>query len=197
VGNGGQTGRGGYCVDKWDDGGVGPRLVVVPTADGQGRFAITKLEISRAQFNAFCAVSGQCESVGDDQLPVTGVAFNAVTAYADWLSDRTGFTYRLPTLIEWRQAAGGDPDPNRNCRVQVGGVRRGLAPVAADTGQANRFGLVNALGNVQEWVLNLDEVQALGGAYNDPISKCVVQTARNHAGDPDQFTGFRLVREIS
>lgn len=197
VGNGGQTGRGGYCVDKWADGGVGPRLVVVPTGDGQGRFAITKLEISWAQFNAFCGASSRCERAGDDRLPVTGIAFKAANAYAGWLSERTGFTYRLPTLDEWRQAAGGIPDPNRNCRVTVDGVQRGLAPVAASIGRANEFGLVNVLGNVQEWVLDLDQVRALGGAYNDPISKCVVQTARNHEGDPDEVTGFRLVREIS
>jgi hypothetical protein len=197
VGNGGQNGRGGYCVDKWSDGGSGPRLVVVPTADGQGRFAITKHEVSWAQFNRFCAETGDCMSAGNEQLPVTGVAVDVVHAFAGWLSERTGFTYRLPTIGEWQQAAKGAPDPNRNCRVQVGGVQRGLAPVAAGIGQANEFGLVNVLGNVQEWVLNLGRVQALGGGYKDPINKCVVQTARNHAGDPDEVTGFRLVREVS
>ncbi|MDH3640762.1 MAG: bifunctional serine/threonine-protein kinase/formylglycine-generating enzyme family protein [Gammaproteobacteria bacterium] len=197
VGNGGQSGRGGYCIDKWSDGGVGPRLVVVPTADGQGRFAITKHEISWGQFNAFCVETGACEGAGDEQLPVTGIAVNAVRSYAGWLSEQTGFTYRLPTFDEWQQAARGAPDPNRNCRVQINGVQRGLAPVAAGTGQANEFGLVNVLGNVQEWVSSLGQVQALGGAYNDPINKCVAHTARNHAGEPDPVTGFRLVREVS
>ncbi len=197
VGNGSQTGRGGYCFDKWANGGVGPRLVVVPTADGQGRFAITKQEVSWAQFKQFCEQSGECESAGDDQLPVTGVPVKTVNAYARWLSEHTGFTYRLPTVDEWQRAASGEPDPNRNCRVQVDGMQRGLAPVAADMGQANGFGLVNVLGNVQELVLDRDRVQALGGAYSDPLNKCVMQTARNHTGDPDEVTGFRLVREIS
>ena len=44
VGNGAQAGRGGYCVDKLSNGGSGPRLVVVPS--GEGRFAISKHEIS-------------------------------------------------------------------------------------------------------------------------------------------------------
>ena len=197
VGNGGQRGRGGYCADTLAEGVSGPRLVVIPNADGEGRFAITKHEVTWEQFNRFCDESGRCQSVEQKQLPVTGVALDTVAEYARWLSMVTGYVYRLPTTGEWRTAAEGEPDPNRNCRVQVAGVQRGLAPVPAASGQANRFGLVNILGNVQEWVLDKGRLLALGGAYNDPIGQCVAQTARSHQGEPDGVTGFRLVREVS
>ncbi|MCZ6657950.1 MAG: bifunctional serine/threonine-protein kinase/formylglycine-generating enzyme family protein [Gammaproteobacteria bacterium] len=197
IGNGAQYGRGSYCVDEVGDGDLGPRLVVVPRPDGDGRFAITKQEVTWQHFAAFCQVAGSCASTGDGPLPVTGVSLSDARAYADWLSERTGYVYRLPTLQEWLYAAQGDPDPNRNCLVSAGGVQRGLKPVAADTGKANGYGLLHMLGNVQEWALAEDGLRALGGAYSDPIQNCVQDMARSHEGTPDVLTGFRLVREVS
>ncbi|MCZ6617985.1 MAG: bifunctional serine/threonine-protein kinase/formylglycine-generating enzyme family protein [Gammaproteobacteria bacterium] len=196
VGNGAQMGRGGYCSDKLPDGGIGPRLVVVPV-DGGGRFAITKHEISKALFSVFCSTTGLCAENSPAQLPATGIGITQVRAYADWLSEGTGYKYRLPTRLEWQRAATGTPDPNRNCRVRIDGVQRGLAPVAVSAGLANSYGLINVLGNVQEWVLDADEIKVLGGAFNDPIQECDTQTVRDHGGEPDELTGFRLVREIS
>ncbi len=196
IGNGARSGRGGYCSDKLPSGDAGPRLVVVPV-DGGGRFAITKHEISRALFGVFCTAAGLCEEYSRTQLPATGIGIAEVSAYADWLSESTGYTYRLPTREEWQRAATGAPDPNRNCRVRINGVQRGLAPVVVSAGLANSYGLINVLGNVQEWVLDADKVSALGGAFNDPIQECIAQTVRDHGGEPDELTGFRLVREIS
>jgi formylglycine-generating enzyme required for sulfatase activity len=118
-------------------------------------------------------------------------------AFAAWLSGQTGFHYRLPSYQEWLQAAQGTSDPNRNCQVQLGSVHRGLAPVAVATGVANGYGLVNVLGNVQEWVLDGEEVKAAGGGYRDPIAECAVGTVRAQRGTADPATGFRLVREVS
>ena len=53
------------------------------------------------------------------------------------------------------------------------------------------------LGNVQEWVIDGNDIRALGGAFSDLIQECVPQTARGHGGEADGSTGFRLVREIS
>ena len=39
--------------------------------------------------------------------PVTCVSFDDATAYAQWLSERTGRRYRLPSASEWEYAAGG------------------------------------------------------------------------------------------
>jgi hypothetical protein len=53
------------------------------------------------------------------------------------------------------------------------------------------------LGNVQEWVVDSDDIIAVGGAFSDPINECIPQTARGHGGEADSSTGFRLVREIT
>jgi hypothetical protein len=198
VGNGAQGGRRGYCADEFADGTQGPRLVVVPNAEGSGRYAITKQEVTWEDFSAFCEDTGRCDAqVSEPRLPVTRVSIDTARDFAAWLTRRSGFTYRLPTVEEWQWAARGQPDPNRNCRVQLNGLQRGLGPLPANSGQSNEYGLLNMLGNVQEWVVDEGGIRAVGGAYSDPIADCVVQTARGHGGEADQSTGFRLVREIS
>ncbi len=198
VGNGGSGGRGSFCVDRLAEFDQGPRLVVVPAADGIGRFAVTRGEISWREFADFCGSTADCTAaIEDDALPVTGVPIALAEQYAGWLSERSGFVYRLPNAAEWTHLAQGEPDPNRNCRIDVGGVSRGDAPLAAANGAANRFGLVNTLGNVQELVKEGDAYKTIGGAYSDPIEQCVTATRRAARDDGDLRTGFRLVREIS
>lgn len=207
VGNGAQSGRRGYCTDRLADDVTGPRLVVLPAVDGAGRFAMTKHEISWAQFNEFCELNSACAGFGAageraaaerlPDRPVRGVTLASAKSYAAWLSEKTGFIYRLPTETEWQWAARGKPDPNRNCRPSVAGVARGLVPVAINAGLSNDYGLVHMLGNVQEWVQAGESVNVVGGAYSDPIGECVSRTSKRHAGTADSATGFRLVREIS
>lgn len=51
-----------------------------------------------------CVADGACTLPGGPvdraELPVTGVNWNDATAYARWMSDRTGDTWRLPTDLE-------------------------------------------------------------------------------------------------
>ncbi len=196
VGNGTQPGRSGFCTDKLPGNQVGPRLVVVPDGRG-GRFAIGQHEISWRDLAPFCTATGQCNPGGDPGLPVTGIDLSLAQAFAHWLSAQSGFQYRLPQRWEWQlAAAAGAPDANRNCQVQVAGVARGAALQPAATGRSNDFGLINALGNAQEWVLDGELLKAAGGAYTDPLSRCEASYARDHSGRADPLTSFRLVREI-
>ncbi|URL59938.1 formylglycine-generating enzyme family protein [Luteibacter flocculans] len=115
---------------------------------------------------------------GQDRLPVINVSWNDARAYAEWLSQRTGKKYRLPSEAEFEYAlrAGstsrfwwGDGTPSSRVENLTGGNDRsgsgrrwsnafngyrdgywGPAPVMSFT--PNPFGLYDMGGNVSEWV---------------------------------------------
>ncbi|MGQ0587124.1 MAG: bifunctional serine/threonine-protein kinase/formylglycine-generating enzyme family protein, partial [Gammaproteobacteria bacterium] len=184
------------CADDVN-GQPGPRLVVVPNPAG-GYFAVTKYEITAGQFNAFCGATGKCKpQTGNDALPRTNINLATAKAYAAWLSDQTGFSYRLPTDAEWTQAAGaggaGAGDASGfNCVVMSGGsqIKGGFA-VPATSGSTNAWGLVNAVGNAAEYT---DGGSVRGGHFNVPTSRCAVDM-REGGGESDTV-GLRLVREM-
>ncbi|MCZ6888916.1 MAG: bifunctional serine/threonine-protein kinase/formylglycine-generating enzyme family protein [Gammaproteobacteria bacterium] len=199
IGGGRSAGRGGFCADRVNGGSLGPRLVVIPEGDSVGRYAITKYELARSQFAQFCVETTKCSLEGEDRHPMTGVSVAVAREFAGWLSAQTGYTYRLPTRNEWNWAARGktsEIDPNRNCRISLSGVERGLEVVASSSGAPNEFGMVNVLGNVQEWVVDGDLLMAVGGAFEDPLEDCQFELSRAHDGTADSITGFRLVREL-
>lgn len=175
----------------------GPKLVVVPSPNG-GVMAITKYEITIAQFDAFCKETGKCKPQGgNDALPRTNISLATAKAYAQWLSDQTGFNYRLPTDAEWQNAANaGGAGPGDasgfNCVVMSGGsqIKGGFA-VPATTGSANPWGLVNAIGNAAEYT---DGGSVRGGHFNIPTSRCAVEL--REGGGENDAVGLRLVREM-
>jgi len=45
--------------------------------------------------------------LGNDEFPVVGVSWYEAMAFCAWLSEKSGYTYRLPTEAEWEKAARG------------------------------------------------------------------------------------------
>ena len=114
----------------------------------------------------------------DDDLPVIHVSYNDALAYANWLAQRTGRPYRLPSEAEFEYALragsttpywwgeGSPSEPTENVtgdgdefvdqRTWTNAFRRyedgfwGPAPVASL--MANPFGLFDMGGNVMEWL---------------------------------------------
>lgn len=194
----------GTCYDVLDGQLHGPLMVVVPAGGGlSAPVAISKYEISIANYDAYCKLSGQCKGIarGDRALPVTGISFKEAKGYARWLSKRTGYRYRIPSVATWRYAAtaaGGQPSSGFNCQVRIGGkLVKGFSLVSISTGEENGWGLVNYVGNAQEWARDGNGVVALGGSYEDPLSKCGISLLRTAGTRPDPTTGFRLVRSLS
>ncbi len=216
---------GGICYDLLAGGERAVPMVVVPGADSLDHtFAIGKYETSIAEFNTFCEQSGRCRPLSgrDTQLPVTEVSRKAAEGYARWLSEQASSSngyrvvYRLPTDREWQHAAdagGMRATKGINCRpsgkagIESGllagrggsvslGMPLGRALVSTTFGEENGWGVVNPVGNAQEWVETSSGLAARGGAYSDKASRCTVAYSRSHDGSADERTGFRLLREL-
>ncbi len=145
------------------------------------------------------------------------ISYQAATAFAEWLSAKTGHRYRLPTEAEWehaaRLAAGGD----RISRSHIDSLawhRDNAERQAHAVGSkmADRLGLYDLFGNAAEWVATSEKPPVTrGGSFRDdpstmgPMSRAV-QAPTWTERDPQlpssrwwltdgPFVGFRLVRE--
>ncbi len=74
-----------------------------------GRYPITNEDYARCVADEICppALVADIPGANGPQKPVTGISLAAARAYADWLSDRTGEEFALPTEAEWEYAARG------------------------------------------------------------------------------------------
>jgi serine/threonine protein kinase len=198
----GARGNRAVCNDSLPDKKSGPDLVVIPGAGSIRPFAIGKYETSIREINLFCKDSRKCAPITgrNDSLPVSNLSFELAKDYLKWLSKKTGKKYRLPTRNEWVYAAKARKqtlDANRNCKLSARGIQKGEELVKADIGAQNDWGLVNHVGNVQEWVYDKGrELVAVGGSYDQSMDDCNVNTLNSQSGNADLYTGFRVLREL-
>lgn len=171
-----------------------------PTLVEVGPYALGLTEVTVGQFRAFVDETGHkpSSSAGcwhwalvwlwdaqrswtwpgyevSDAHPVACVNWHDARAYAEWLTEKTGERYRLPTEAEWEYAAGGGEDaapwgddidaacefaniydqaaveafgawfPTADCRDDH------PAPAEAGAFPPNAFGLSDMFGSLQEW----------------------------------------------
>lgn len=145
-----------------------------------GRYAVTF-----AEYDRFARATGReppdDRGWGRGERPVINVSWHDARSYAEWLSERTGRAYRLPTEAEWEYAArAGTTTPfstgdcihtdqaNYNgrqdyadCGAATGVYRQRTVPVGSLP--ANPWGLYEVHGNVWEWTCSAFDADA-GGA---------------------------------
>ena len=151
------------------------------------RFAIATRETTYEQWDA-CVADGGCRAYapsdhgwGRDAQPVVSVSFEDAQSYAEWLSRKTGQSYRLPSEAEWEYAAraGGSgafafgdrltpQQANYNAAYPYGGPKaRTLGrPIPTASFPPNAFGLFDMHGNVWEWTADC-WAQSHAGAASD------------------------------
>ncbi len=136
-------------------------------------FAVMETEVTRGQFARFAAETKYQRAENckwddpgfsqTDEHPVVCVSWNDATAFAAWLSKRTGEAYRLLSEAEWEYVARagtttrfafGDDDASVCANAQLSCKELGSAggTAASKSFKPNGFGLYDLHGNAWEWV---------------------------------------------
>ena len=126
---------------------------------------VTVADYDRCVAETKCMARSPLEGF-DPNLPAVQVSWQDATAYATWLSGKTGETWRLPTDEEWVFAAGSrfhddalsvassrDPSLRWLARYEKESEQVALDQRPRPTGAfgANEYGLLDLSGNVWEW----------------------------------------------
>lgn len=159
-----------------------PLLVATPAAP----LAIMRNDVTIGDY-ARCVADGACRPAAprpgarDIDRPVTGVSYDDAIAYAEWLSDRTGAKWRLPSVVEWTMAAGTrapDDGPSlagssdNPARRWLADYEReaaldrpgGALPLPIRLGGSNEFGVEDLAGAVWDWTSSCDGRTTLNAA---------------------------------
>ena len=217
-----QVPAGSVTLGAGEPGQASSKQVEVPA------FAITATEITVGDYRDFVNATGHqtpsgCfdwladgfaddpDALWDDPIsapganhPVVCVRWTDASAYARWLSAKTGDVWRLPSETEWEYAAKAGRElsqpltPETACKAanlhDLVGAEKGpkLSPLPCSDGYAktapvgtrvaNGFGLYDTLGNVSEWTASC-WLTASDGA--DPESQCSRRVVRGGAWKDD------------
>ena len=134
-------------------------------------FYIGKYTVTFDQYDAFCTATNRSKpndnGWGRGKRPVINVNWIDANAYCNWLSQKTGKTYRLPTEAEWEYAcragtttpfntgnnlttAQANYDGNYPYNNNSKGIYRAKT-LAVGSFAPNAWGLYDMHGNVWEW----------------------------------------------
>lgn len=190
-----------------------------------GRFAVT-----RGEYVPYLEAGGEPPAgwerpdLQNPRLPASGLSWQDAARYAQWLSERSGRRYRLPTAVEWEVAARGglegalfpwgNDEPEGRCSF---GRSEEQGPEEVGCYEPNGYGIYDPAGGVWEWCFDLfvacsDEVprntptggdprenRALrGGSFLTP-NRSGLLVAYIHEDPPDLrhiCIGMRLAREM-
>ena len=235
-----------FCNDTLSSNRSGPQLALIPAGEFdmgstvarseqpihrvsiREPFAISVHEISRGEFQLYCEETGRscaAQPWSGDDYPVVNVSWQDARAYAEWLSSKTGFRYRLPSEAEWEYAAragqsglvpGGDTLSPTDAHYSMLTNLTAPAPRSQKFND-NAFRLMHTLGNVREWVedgwvegftgapsdgtavsSSANDMRVVrGGSYADSAAKLRLSVREGLPSDTrDALTGFRVLREV-
>ncbi len=191
-------------------------------------FYLEKTEVTNAEYEQFVKDTGHPAPphwVGgrlldsEKMMPVVFVDMNDIQEFVKWRSKRDGVQYRLPTEEEWEYAARNGADDNlypwgdkwENDKAAVEVYK--LMPVGSFPKGANKWGVLDLIGNVWEWTSSKikpypganivfdkpNNFVIRGGSFNSKSTgdKAITSTTRGDVEPTrkDGLLGFRLAHD--
>ena len=234
-----------YCRDKIEGVGNGPTMVVIRSGEftmgGKNKdeqpahtvtinshFAMSVHEISFGEYDVFCqSKNTPCpkQPWSGKDYPVVNITHSDATTYTEWLSEKTGQSYRLPSEAEWEYAARAGTNSKYPFGDEIlithavySDKKKLSAPLPKSDRSINKnkFRLYHMVGNVREWVADtwhdgysgapvngsarvdtgVNQYVVRGGSYADS-AEALRSGARNKSSSADNYTGFRVLQELS
>ena len=110
----------------------------------ESRFALGRFPVTFAEYDVFCDETDrdkpEDEGWGRGRRPVINVSWEDAEAYCQWLTERTGAAYRLPSEAEWEYACRAGTASRWSFGDVGGGAGRPcLASMAIATGGPTRW----------------------------------------------------------
>ncbi len=180
---------------------LGLDMVFIPAGNAQSAFFISRTEVPWELYDAFVyqldsaasKVEGAASTPAADAVarptkpyismdrgfghagwPAISMSAHNAVKFCEWLSAKSGRTYRLPTVAEWQRAA------------QVGGLSAASLSAHAWTAEnsdrtthkvgsraPDAAGLCDMFGNAAEWVTDASGAPCIvGGSFRDPAVQC-------------------------
>lgn len=184
--------------------GIKKNSVLVPETVTYKEKTVGRFEVTRAQWAAFDKDfkydKGTCN------YPVTAITFEQAQKYVQWLSEKTGESYRLPkknetkTLYDSRSGNTFDywagytlsPDDYKNLQKELGKYK-GKPVLLKPAGSFKASGkdpVFDLGGNAAEWVeIEAGKGKACGGSAERPKDK------KTSINPKPAYTGLRVVKE--
>jgi formylglycine-generating enzyme required for sulfatase activity len=145
---------------------------------------------------------------GHSGYPAYCIKLKIAKRYCEWLSQKTGRKYRLPTPAEWEYACRAGDEVAKAANETAWTEENSDNEVhTVGTKKPNAFGIYDMLGNVGEWTLTADGKTALvcGGFFRVPANKITSNTrerVNEELAPPSNwwltdppYPGLRVVRE--
>lgn len=140
-------------------------------------FLLGRHEVTFEQYAKFCASTGRQLPPDDGwelvaNRPVVNVTWHDAVAFTEWLSNKSGKTFRLPSEAEWEFAARGGAKSKYPWGNELGKNKANCSgcgskwdgKTAAPVGSfpPNGYGLYDVIGNVYEWNLDMEHASYEG-----------------------------------
>jgi sulfatase modifying factor 1 len=192
-----------------------PRMIEVPGGTSVRAFLLGRTPVTNAEYAAFVAAGRVLDPpflrdpafAAPDQ-PVVGVTWFEAAACAQWLAERTGARWRLPSEAEWEHAARGGLEGAATPwgdAVPPGEIPEGPldAPWPVGRGTPNGYGLLDMGTIVHEWCSDWHDSETMtrrasrGGSWRHHV-RWSRPSARSSLPPGFRYSdyGFRLLREL-